>query len=139
MSLFRIDAVVDYTSFVSDAVNPNLRGLGHTGWGRSGNPTHCIRVALLAESEQPKLTYKLHESDTEWRPKTEYDSTSKQWEVCSNAYEVITFSETARLLSSSPKILEPTRIPENIKRSVLECATKFPGTINLHSNMSNLT
>jgi hypothetical protein len=128
----RLTSIYDFTTFVSKRVNPNLRGLGHTGWGETGNPTHAIRFEWNAQSQKTEMTYKLEESDKLWRPQLVYDSALREWRAATEPgqrlyYEVMSAAQTEELLQSTPAILVQGTCPSALRGSILRCATLFEG------------
>ena len=124
----------DFTSFVSKSVNPNLRGLGHTGWGETGNPTHVIRFRWNDQSEKTEMYYKLDESDETWKPQLIFDPELKSWRPPANDeqppfYEVLSTEHTEQLLLSAPAVVVQGKHPSALKDSIFRCGTKFEGTI----------
>ncbi len=127
--LKRLSAVYDVQNFSAAAINRNLRGLGHTGWGVGGNPIHCMRFRRN-DQESVSLTYKLNESDKDWLPKNVYDETTANWTPAPEgyAYELITKEDTVRLLQGPvvPSIIRESAVKDLLQESIL--STKLPGT-----------
>ncbi len=109
-------------------MNPNLRGMGHTGWDTS-NPVHCIRFSW--DVGKVAFQYKLKESDATWLPKTSFNESTSTWESGGkvDSYVLITPTGTSKLLSSSPKLIVETPIRSNLQMNILKCASTFEGTV----------
>ena len=128
-------SIFEFDKFVESSVNPNLRGLGYTGWGETGNPTHCIRFTWNDTTRKVEMTYKLNEADEEWRPQRVFDERSGSWVVPASGrrlfYELISRERSISLLSSFPEIIVDQDISETAKSGILRCSQTFEGTVFL--------
>ena len=118
-----------FDEFFQSSVNPNMRGLGHSGC-EDGNPTHCIRFQFNIATKTTEMVYKLHEADDSWRPTNAYDETSGTWVPQPEKhlfYELISKSNTTKLLESEPSISRDPVLTNTLKATIMKNARKIEG------------
>jgi hypothetical protein len=126
----RLTSVYDITQFCGGHINPNLRGMGHTGWGETGNPTHCIRFQWNEGKGRVEMRYKIYEADAQWRPTMEYNPLTKLWVlVPDSSYEIMSPDSTSALLGSLPTVVSQVEYSDALRTSVLNCGTSMEGLI----------
>jgi hypothetical protein len=121
-----VTAIYCPTELFSDFINPNLRGLGHTGWpiDSQGNPTHCIRFCQFvgAEETSVRLQYKRSECDVDWGPNYSLDLISGEWVPDANVvYTLITVEHSTHLLQNAPAISVGTPQAICLQTKILSC------------------
>ena len=125
---YRLSSVYDVTGFAQKHINPNLRGMGHPGWGDNGNPTHCIRFASTETGVT--MTYKKCESDGEWLPKASFDEHARAWVPKPGlSYTLMSGQDTESLLSSAPTEVVEVSVDFKLQSSVFNCSHSFEGRV----------
>ncbi len=121
----RLTSLYDVTTFTESVMNPNLCGMGHVGWGETGNPTHCILFVWNPTRNQVEMSYKLNEADAVWRPTLKFDSETKLWIAPVNGptslcYEVMSPAATSEKLSTAPTIVTQRAYPDSLATSIFK-------------------
>ena len=111
-------------------MNPALRGMGHTGWGEQGNPTHCIRFTWDDDHSCVKMNYKNFEADEKWLPTRRYNEESGNWDIVVEgfSYNLISTVDTASLLEQTPETVPESTIRESLKSLILGCSEFLEGS-----------
>ena len=107
--------------------------MGHTGWGETGNPTHCISFQWNNTKGAVDMNYKINEADVQWRPTMKFDSISKLWvKVPDFSYQIMSLESTALLLGKIPSVVSQDEYAESLRTSVLSCGSFMEGLEVMH-------
>jgi hypothetical protein len=140
----RLSGLYDAQSFFYDKLNPNLHGLGHSGWNLwtdRKNPTHCIRfsrdgeaayqifhlinrlIATCTAEKGVHLQYKLREADADWRPSSKFDVNDRKWLPATCRYKLLQspVDGSEPFISTAPVT---DKVWERLKKGVADCSVQ---------------